>query len=108
MDKRMSLKNFRASDFKNGGSDVLRADSKKDRRVVSQVQEPTPTSTPIIPEGASENDVPSGTVPEILTWVGDDVDRAERALDKEKADKKPRKGLVSQLEEILGTEEDTK
>lgn len=99
----MALTNFRASDFKKDGSAVLRADSTRDRANNSRISEPTPTSTPIIAKGDSPDDVPSGTVPEILTWVGEDVDRAKRALAKESEDKKPRKGLVSQLEEIIET-----
>lgn len=97
----MALTNFRASDFKKDGSGVQRADSTRDRAKAARLSEPTPTSTPIIAKGASEDDVPSGTVPEILTWVGEDAERAERALSKEKADNKPRKGLVSQLEEVI-------
>lgn len=44
---------------------------------------------------------PTGTVPEMLSWVGDDKDRAKRALDQELAHSKPRKSLVSDLEDII-------
>lgn len=52
-------------------------------------------------EEQDENAVPSGTTKEVLAWVGEDKDRAQRALDKEKADKKPRTGLTKELEELL-------
>lgn len=42
--------------------------------------------------------VPSGTIPEIKDWVGDDSDRAQRALDAENANAKPRATLVGYLE----------
>jgi hypothetical protein len=47
------------------------------------------------------NAVPSGTISEIKDWVGDDKDRAQKALDAEKANEKPRKTLVEDLEDIL-------
>jgi hypothetical protein len=46
--------------------------------------------------------VPDGSTAEILQWVGDDHDRAQRALDKEQADDRPRTGLVGGLNKILG------
>ena len=97
----MALKNFRANDFKKDKDNVEITQSKRDKvpTFVEPVQEPT--STPIVSQGSSPDDVPSGTVPEILTWVGDDKDRAQKALDAETENEKPRKGLVSQLNDIL-------
>jgi hypothetical protein len=46
--------------------------------------------------------VPKGTSAEVLAWVGLDSDRAQLALDAEQATAKPRKGLVEELEELLG------
>jgi len=46
--------------------------------------------------------VPDGTTAEILRWVGDDQQRAQRALDKEQADDRPRAGLTGELKKILG------
>jgi len=46
--------------------------------------------------------VPDGTTAEILRWVGDDKQRAQAALDKERQADKPRSGLTGELEEILG------
>ncbi len=50
---------------------------------------------------AAENaEVPKGTVAEVKTWVGDDVDRAQAALDAEK-DGAQRVTLIDFLEEKL-------
>jgi hypothetical protein len=46
--------------------------------------------------------VPDGTTAEILRWVGDDKGRAVRALEKERADDRPRAGLTGELNKILG------
>lgn len=43
-------------------------------------------------------EVPEGTVNEVLTWVGDDHDRAVAALHAELQRDTPRKGLVTDLE----------
>jgi hypothetical protein len=53
------------------------------------------------PAASDEVQVPKGTTSELLSWVGDDKERAQRALDAENATDKPRKGLVEELEEIL-------
>jgi hypothetical protein len=45
------------------------------------------------------DDVPSGTIDEVLGWVGDDHDRAQRALDAERAGQN-RSTLITQLEAI--------
>lgn len=47
------------------------------------------------------NEVPSGTVKELKEWVGEDSDRARRALAVENANPKPRASLVSYLEDSL-------
>lgn len=99
----MSQTNFRAKDFKSGG---YIASSKNDVAVKNEAPVAKPTDKPIIAPGADENDVPEGTVPEVLGWVGDDKERAQKALDKENENDKPRKGLVSGLEEILSEDED--
>jgi len=46
--------------------------------------------------------VPDGTTAEILRWVGDDQQKAQRALEKEQADDRPRAGLTGELKKILG------
>ncbi len=101
----MTLTNFRASDFNKDGSEVKSLGSKRDRRVAAPVPTPTPTTTPI-DKNADPNDVPSGTVPEVLTWVGEDPERAQKALYVEVENAKPRKGLVEQLNEIISKESD--
>lgn len=98
----MGLKNFRASDFNKDGSDVEVAKSKRDD---VRKSEPEPTTQPVVT--GNPDDVPDGTVPEIMTWVGEDSERAQKALDKEQEDEKPRKGLVAQLEGLTNTEEDS-
>ncbi len=53
------------------------------------------------PTSIDPDAVPEGTIKEVLAWVGDDSDRATRALDAERTSNDPRKGLVRQLEEKL-------
>ena len=48
-----------------------------------------------------ENPVVSGTVKEVLEWVGEDEERAQRALEAEEAGAK-RKTLLDALGDILG------
>ena len=92
----MGLTNFRASDFDGTSTVKNMVRSKKDR-----LAGPQETTKPLPQENADPEAVPQGTVPEVLTWVGDDKDRAQKALDAENADDKPRKGLVKSLEEIV-------
>lgn len=102
----MSQRNFRAVDFKDGSSSGFAVRSKRDR--APRIEEPVekPTSTPIVAPDAKEGDVPSGTVPEVLSWVGDDKERAQKALDAENENDKPRKSLVSELEGIISDDGD--
>lgn len=53
-----------------------------------------------------ENGVPKGSSKEVLAWVGDDPERALLALEAEQAEDKPRKGLVSDLEDLVQGPED--
>ena len=46
---------------------------------------------------SDSDDVPDGTIQEVLEWVGDDSERAQRALDVERTGQN-RSSLVSQLE----------
>ncbi len=103
----MTLKNFTAADFADNGK-MQRAESTKNKRPAAQASAPAsaPAPAPIDNSVKTEDDVPSGTVPEILSWVGEDKDRAQKALDAEKDDDKPRKGLVKSLEEILDDKSD--
>lgn len=78
--------NFTADDFKADG------DSNEKRAT----PEPAPQQ--------ESNEVPVGTSAEIQDWVGDDKERAQRALDKENENANPRKGLVKHLESMLDDE----
>ena len=55
------------------------------------------------PSAASDDGVPDGTVDEVLAWVGDDPDKAARALDAEKSGK-DRSTLVEALEGLTAAE----
>ena len=65
-------------------------------------REGTPSKTSEdVPDNPRQFDVPTGSIKEILEWVDGDKDKAQAALDVEQADDKPRRGLVSELNEIL-------
>lgn len=55
-------------------------------------------------DDSGSEQVPAGTTAEILQWVGDDKDKAQRALDKEQAGDKPRPGLTRGLKKITNDE----
>lgn len=56
------------------------------------------TESLALPPPASR--VPEGTVADVLAWVGDDLDRAREALDRERAEGN-RRTLIERLEELL-------
>jgi hypothetical protein len=88
----MVLRNFRAVDFENH----------RKEQAGETVEPAAAAAQPARPES---NEVPTGTTVEILNWVGDDRDRARRALDAENENKAPRKTLVPQLEALLRKDE---
>ena len=49
----------------------------------------------------TSNDVPEGSVDEVLEWVGDDKTKALAALDAENAKSSPRKTAIEELENLL-------
>jgi len=55
------------------------------------------------PESTGSSDYPEdGTIPEVREWVGDDLDRAQEAYDREDdRPNGPRKGVVEFLDELL-------
>jgi hypothetical protein len=53
-------------------------------------------------ESGSGDQVPDGTIAEVLDWVGDDSDRAVAALEAEEARDQPRSTLVAALEKVVG------
>lgn len=60
--------------------------------------------TEIEPESekpADDGALPSGSIAVVLGWVGDDHDRAMKALEAEQAADRPRKSLVAALEAML-------
>jgi hypothetical protein len=97
----MGLTNFTAADF--DGSKPVRnmVRSKRDR-----LSGPQETTKPLPQATEDPEAVPAGTVPEVLTWVGDDPVRAQKALDEENKNDRPRKGLVSSLTEKVNSAAD--
>lgn len=80
-----------------------------DGSTVASVPEPVDTAPvapaiPATPTGATPdpNAVPDGSATDVLTWVGEDKDRAARALAIENAKDKPRSTLVASLEKVQG------
>ena len=57
--------------------------------------EPEPT--------ADLTDVPAGTAPEVIDWIGDDPDRAQAALDAENQRDKPRSTVTDHATAVLTT-----
>lgn len=55
----------------------------------------------------STDPVPEGSVDEIVEWVGDDRERAQRALDVEQASERPRKTAVAAFEAVLAASPET-
>lgn len=82
----MAMRNFRGVD--------MRGTSKPKTRK----PEPHVIVEPVV-EGA-----PDGTSAEVLAWVGDDVERAHEALEKELTHKAPRKTLIADLEKLTTSE----
>lgn len=89
----MSLTNFRAEDFESAGKKPAKKAAKK--APAKKAEAPAPA-----PEPAADA-VPEGSVDEVTAWVGQDKERAARALEAEKAKDKPRKTAVAELEAIL-------
>lgn len=62
---------------------------------------PASDDTPIYSSTVAQ-EVPEGSIKEVLKWVGDDKDRAVQAITAENKSDKPRVTLVATLEEIVG------
>lgn len=72
-----------------------------DKGLITRVNEDgTPWVAPAPEPEADPNEVPTGTVAAVLGWVGDDRERAVRALDAENAADKPRTTLVAALQAL--------
>lgn len=64
-----------------------------------EVERPPASPPPPAEESAPEPlEVPDGTIPEVLAWVGYSTERAELALAEELARESPRSTLVAELE----------
>lgn len=61
----------------------------------------TTAVTPPPPPPPATTGVPSGSSREIMEWVGKDKTKANAALQQEKTSGQPRKGLLSDLQEML-------
>ena len=70
----------------------------------ARVADPVNVRVADVEAQADPTKVPSGTAPEVLSWVGDDAEKAQRALDVELADSKPRRGLLSSLQSVINAE----
>ena len=94
--------NFRAEDMIVLGSTKDEPSQAEQPREQKQEQEQEQQSAPQPPEQGSGDDAPKGTSQEILAWVGDDKERARRALDAEGRNEKPRSRLTKGLKKVLG------
>lgn len=54
----------------------------------------------------STDEVPSGNIASVLSWVGDDKDRAQQARDAESAKDNPRSSLIERLDNIIEDDKD--
>jgi hypothetical protein len=54
-----------------------------------------------LPVAEATDDVPVGTIKEVINWVGDDVDRAKAAVAAEEKAENPRPTLFARLEKVL-------
>lgn len=79
----------------DGGEEVLVSEHGPELITGARVVDPNERAN-----GQGDSDaVPVGTVEEVLAWVGEDKDRAARALVVERDSDKPRKSLVDQLKQ---------
>lgn len=67
----------------------------------SEIPHVVPAPPPLATVNLDSSDVPSGTARELLTWVGEDKDRAQRALERELDADNPRTTLVDTLYRII-------
>ena len=70
----------------------------------SRIYPTAPKEQAPVEETSDSTVVPTGTITELTAWVGDDLGRAEAALEAEKAKDKPRVTLVEYLEDKVSGE----
>lgn len=75
------------------------------RRYVPDVDDP-PATAGELEDAEDDQDaaVPTGTADQVLEWVGEDRERAARALAAEQARSSPRKTVVARLEALAAEE----
>jgi hypothetical protein len=74
-----------------------------DASATDSVSEPAASQDPEPQTPDSDPDaVPQGSMEVVLAWVGDDQERAARALEAERSASKPRTTLVDQLTALAG------
>lgn len=95
---RRVITNFRARDFRYESDAPAEPRPKTDEEMEAELAADR--------KAYEAEPVPEGTTTEIMAWVGDDRDRAVRALAAENANDRPRKTLVSQLESMTAEEDD--
>lgn len=90
---RSVMTNFTAADMPSAGSrkPAKKASKKRASRKQAKVEQAP----------ADPNEVPQGTVNELLEWVGDDKDRAQLALDAENEKASPRSTAIDAFESII-------
>lgn len=64
-------------------------------------KEDAPAAPAFVEPVVEDNSVPSGSTKEVLAWVGNDLDKAKRALAVELEKTPPKKGLVDGLNKLL-------
>lgn len=60
-----------------------------------------PKTTVYRAEAEDPNKLPEGSAKALLEWVGDDAERAERLLEAEQNEDKPRVTLITSLKKIV-------
>lgn len=75
-------------------------------RDVTAVAEEDEDGQPVDGPEVDGDEVPAGTVEEVMRWVGNDPERADRALDVEEDAKKPRATLIEKLMAVIDAEDE--
>jgi hypothetical protein len=83
----------------SGGFTYLRSGSEREGGVLEPEQE--------LESSEAGDDYPvDGNIPAVKAWVGDDLDRAQFALDAEREDSSPRSTLIDYLESMLSVDDE--
>lgn len=75
-------------------------DAEIDTRPPAPEEDPNQTSLFQASGDLDVEPVPTGSIDEVQSWVGDDRDKAKRALEAERSGKK-RSGLITYLEKVV-------